>query len=158
MPLDLVENQMQKTNYFMGSQNFLHMDAHFENILTDGEQLYYSDFGLALSDKFTLSNIENHFAKDNADYDYASGSSNLMHTVLTSYLGKDDWRANLAKFANDELGTQIPMKVKELLSKHQDVAVKMDKFYKAIQRDKSTPFPSGNLKELLPQNTRGNHE
>jgi hypothetical protein len=154
----LVENQMQTTNYFMDSQNFLHMDAHFENILTDGEQLYYSDFGLALSDKFTLSSIENHFAKDNADYDYASGSSNLMHTVLTSYLGKNDWSANLAKFANDELGTQTPTKVKELLSRHHEVAVKMDEFYKAIQRDKSTPFPSGNLKELLPQNMRGNHE
>jgi len=154
----LVESQMQTTNYFMGSQNFLHMDAHFENILTDGKQLYYSDFGLALSDKFTLSNIENHFAKDNTDYDYASSSSNLMHTVLTSYLGKDDWSANLSKFTNDELGTQIPTKVKELLSRHHGVAVKMDEFYKAIQRDKSTPFPSGNLKELLHQNTRGNHE
>lgn len=149
---------MQTTNYFMASQNFLHMDAHFENILTDGEQLYYSDFGLALSDKFTLSNIENYFAKDNAYYDYASGSSNLMHTVLTSYLGKDDWNVNLAKFTNDELGTQIPAIVKGLLSRHHGVAVKMDAFYKAIQRDKSTHFPSGNLKELLPKNTRGNHE
>ena len=114
-------------------------------------------FGLALSDKFTLSNVENHFAKDNADYDYASGSSNLLHTVLTSYLGKDDWSANLLKFINNELGTQIPTKVKELLFRHHGVAVKMDEFYKAIQRDKSTPFPSGNLKELLPQNMRGNH-
>ncbi|MEC8460697.1 MAG: hypothetical protein VXY77_00625 [Pseudomonadota bacterium] len=52
--------------------------------ITDGEQLYCSDFGLAVSDKFTSSNIENHFAKDNADYDYASGSSHLLHTVLTS--------------------------------------------------------------------------
>ena len=154
----LVESQMQTTNYFMASQKFLHMDAHFENILTDGKQLYYSDFGLALSDKFTLSNIEHHFAKDNADYDYASGSSNLMHTVLTSYLGKDDWSVSLAKFTNDEFGTQIPTKVKELLSRHHGIAVKMDEFYKAIQRDKSTPLPSGNLKELLPQNTRGNHE
>jgi hypothetical protein len=34
----LVESQMQETNYFMGSQNFLHMDGHFENILTNGEQ------------------------------------------------------------------------------------------------------------------------
>jgi len=42
----LAEHQMQKTNSFMVSQNFLHMDAHFENILTDGKQLYYSDFGL----------------------------------------------------------------------------------------------------------------
>lgn len=154
----LVESQMQTTNYFMASQNFLHMDAHFENILTDGEQLYYSDFGLSLSDKFTLSNIENHFTKDNADYDYASGSSNLMHTVLSSYLGKEDWTDNLAKFTNDELGTQIPTKVKGLLSKHHEVAVKMDEFYEAIQRDKSTHFPSGNLKKLLPKNIRGNHE
>ena len=37
----------------------------------------------------------------------------VMHTVLTSYLGKDDWSVNLAKFTNDELGTQIPTKVKE---------------------------------------------
>jgi len=128
------------------------------HILTDGKQLYYSDFGLALSDKFTLSNIENHFAKDNTNYYYASGSSNLMHTVLTSYLGKDDWSANLAKFTNDELGTKIPTKVKELLSKHHGIAVKMDEFYKEIHRDKSAPLPSGNLKALLPQNMRGNHE
>ena len=58
--IKLVEHQIQETNDF---QNFLHMDAHFENILTDGKQLYYSDFGLALSDKFTLSNIEKHFRK-----------------------------------------------------------------------------------------------
>ena len=152
----LVESQMQTTHYFMGSQNFLHMDAHFENILTDGEQLYYSDFGLALSDNFMLSNIENNFAKNNADYDYASGSSNLLHTVLTSYLGKDDWSASLEKFTNDEFGTQIPTRVKGLLSRHHGAAVKMDEFHKAIQRDKSTPFPSGNLQELLPKNTRSN--
>ena len=94
----LVQHQMQKTNAFMGSQNFLHMDAHFENILTDGTQLYYSDFGLALSDKFTLSNIEKHFMEDNNLYDYASGPINLLHSVLTSYLGKDNWDAMLLSF------------------------------------------------------------
>lgn len=149
----LVENEMKKVNYFMSSHNFLHMDAHFENILTDGEQLYYSDFGLALSDKFTLSNFENQFAKNNTDYDYASGSSNLMHTVLTRYLGKDDWSANLAKFTKDEFGKKIPSGVKRLLSKHHGIAEKMDEFYKAIQRDKSTTFALEDLNDLLPKKT-----
>ena len=43
--VQFVEHHMHKTNAFMNSQKFLHMDAHFKNILTDGHQLYYSDFG-----------------------------------------------------------------------------------------------------------------
>ncbi|MBT6539178.1 MAG: hypothetical protein HOL58_06800 [Francisellaceae bacterium] len=147
----LVEHQIQETNDFMDSQNFLHMDAHFENILTDGKQLYYSDFGLALSDKFTLSNIEKHFIKDNANYDYASSAVNLMHTVLTSYLGKNNWDMILSKFTDPKFDINIPISVKRLLSKYHGVALKMHEFYKAIQRDKSTPFPSSELKELLPK-------
>ena len=147
----LVEKQMQKTNDFMGSQNFLHMDAHFENISTDGKQLYYSDFGLALSDKFTLSNIEKHFIKNNANYDYASGTVNLMHTVLTSYLGKDNWDTILSKFTDPKFDINIPIGVKRLLTKYHSVALKMHEFYKAIQSDKSTPFPSSELNALLPK-------
>ncbi len=149
--IKLVEHQIQETNDFMDSQNFLHMDAHFENILTDGKQLYYSDFGLALSDKFTLSNIEKHFIKDNANYDYASSTVNLMHTVLTSYFDKDNWDMILSKFTDPKFDINIPISVKRLLSKYHDVALKMHEFYKAIQRDKSTPFPSSELKELLPK-------
>jgi|AntRauTorcE11897_2_1112592.scaffolds.fasta_scaffold08978_3 thiamine kinase-like enzyme len=89
----------------MGSQNFLHMDAHFGNILTDGKQLYYSDFELSLYGKFTLSNIEGHFIKDNANCDYASGNINLIHIVLINYLGKNDWNTTLSKFTEWAVGS-----------------------------------------------------
>ena len=39
----------------------------------------------------------------------------------------------------------MPQAVKELLSKHTAVAKEMHKFYKEIQNDKSTPFPSHKL-------------
>ncbi len=41
--IKLIELQMQNTNNFMGSENFLHMDVHFENIITDSDNIYYSD-------------------------------------------------------------------------------------------------------------------
>jgi hypothetical protein len=63
------------------------MDAHFENILTDGGQLYYSDFGLALSQKFQLSSVEEDFFRDNVTYDRASGIVNLLHCLIT-YMNK----------------------------------------------------------------------
>ena len=148
----LVEHQMQKTNAFMGSQNFLHMDAHFENILTDGTQLYYSDFGLALSDKFTLSNIEKHFMEDNNLYDYASGPINLLHSVLTSYLGKDNWDAMLLSFTESNFDRNIPIGINKLLSKYCGLALKMDTFYSSIQKDKSYPYPSNDLIHLLHEN------
>ena len=38
----LVESQMQTTNYFMASQKFLHMDAHFENHMPIKKSLSFS--------------------------------------------------------------------------------------------------------------------
>ncbi len=37
---------------FMSSHGLIHFDAHFDNILTDGELVYFADFGLALSKGF----------------------------------------------------------------------------------------------------------
>ncbi|MFI7135214.1 hypothetical protein ACIBQ1_56840 [Nonomuraea sp. NPDC050153] len=33
----------------MNSRGLLHFDAHFENILTGGQRLYFADYGLAVS-------------------------------------------------------------------------------------------------------------
>lgn len=82
-------------------------------------------------------------------YDYASSTVNLMHTVLTSYLGKDNWDMILSKFIDPKFDINIPISVKKLLSKYHGVALKMHEFYKAIQSDKSTPFPSSELNALL---------
>ena len=38
----------------MRDRGLIHFDAHFDNILTDGHRLYFSDFGLAVSSRFEL--------------------------------------------------------------------------------------------------------
>jgi hypothetical protein len=147
--IKLIENQMQEINNFMRSQKFLHMDAHFKNILTDGKQLYYTDFGLALTDKFTLSNIEKKFIKDHKNYDDASCIVNFMHSVLSSYLGKKDWDSILSKFNDPNFEINIPISVKRLLSKYSNIALIMHKFFKAAQKDKSTLYPATELEKLI---------
>src|SRR3989338_11082768 len=61
-----------KTFDFMKAQGMVHFDAHLNNILTDGEHLYFSDLGLVSCDKFELSSEEEAFLRKHlASYDYA---------------------------------------------------------------------------------------
>jgi hypothetical protein len=48
-----VEKELAAGVAFMGSQDLLHFDAHFENLLADGHRVYFSDFGLAISKRLT---------------------------------------------------------------------------------------------------------
>lgn len=67
-----VEKELIQIVSFMQSNGFLHFDAHFQNILTDGHQLYFSDFGLAISKEFELSSDESAFFELHCDYDFAT--------------------------------------------------------------------------------------
>ena len=60
--LKFVEENLKTTNLFMQSKGFVHFDAHFKNILTDGRLIYVSDFGLALASQFDLSPEESLFS------------------------------------------------------------------------------------------------
>jgi hypothetical protein len=44
----MVERVLAAGTSFMNACGLLHFDAHFENVLTDGERLYFADFGLAM--------------------------------------------------------------------------------------------------------------
>ncbi len=167
----LVENQMQKINYFMGAQNFLHMDTHFENILTDGERLYYSDFGLALSQKFQLSSSEEDFFRENVSYDKASGIVNLLHCLIT-YMNKsqllqktkivqgirghgstfksdlNQFKEILGYYINKNISGPIAF-IDKVIQNYASVAIQMDEFYCSIQGDKSTKYPDESMQRLL---------
>lgn len=59
----------QQTLGFLQAQGILHMDAHFANLLTDGERVYVGDFGLALDRAFELSEAEQRFWEAHRNYD-----------------------------------------------------------------------------------------
>ncbi|WP_238584394.1 hypothetical protein [Legionella gratiana] len=134
---------------FMQKKGFLHMDAHFHNILADEDDIYLSDFGLALSKKFDLSITEHNFVKDHEYYDRCSYSVNVLHGVLTAYAGKEHWDKTLSDYLTNKFSIKLPDKINEILSINAPIAGKMHEFYKEIQKDKSIPYPSNHMKEML---------
>jgi hypothetical protein len=69
-----VDAQLADTTAFMREHGLAHFDAHFLNILTDGHALYFSDFGLALSDRFDLSDQERAFLREHRAVCSVTGS------------------------------------------------------------------------------------
>ena len=65
----MVEHNLYTVIPFINERGLLHFDAHFWNILTDGKQLYFSDFGLAISKQFNLSQEEIAFYNQHKHYD-----------------------------------------------------------------------------------------
>ena len=78
-------NDSRKTINFLRKQKIIHFDAHFRNILTDGDRIYLTDFGLALDKSFTLTSEEKFFFEQNAFYDYGEVLRNIGNIIYWSY-------------------------------------------------------------------------
>ncbi|HZP52972.1 hypothetical protein [Actinocrinis sp.] len=78
----LAERQLVAGAAFMRAQGFVHFDTHFGNVLTDGAQVYFADFGLATCDHFALSEAERRFLAEHRDFDLAYIATGLVaHAV-----------------------------------------------------------------------------
>ncbi|MGV2686124.1 hypothetical protein GNF82_17570, partial [Clostridium perfringens] len=65
----LLDSNLLSTVSFMSANGLLHFDVHFNNVLTDGHHVYNSDFGLATSSRFELSDSELEFFELNKTHD-----------------------------------------------------------------------------------------
>jgi hypothetical protein len=86
-PFSLFETQLSAGTTFLESHGFAHFDAHFANILTDGDLLYFADFGLATSERFDLSRAERRFLADHRDYDRAFAATALAGRLVERLRG-----------------------------------------------------------------------
>ncbi|MET8536950.1 protein kinase family protein [Streptomyces sp. NPDC005065] len=68
------DTELADTADFMRARGLV----HFDNILTDGRQLYFSDFGLALSDGFELTPQEADFLGRHWSYDRAQVAAQMV--------------------------------------------------------------------------------
>jgi len=144
-----VDEQLKATNKHMNAPGLMHFDAHFENILTDGKQLYLSDFGLALSSKFDLTQAETEFLKQHQSYDQACAAVNLLHCVITSLFGKEHFEIRLREYLTGELSKAPPV-INTIINRYAPIALLMDEFFQKLQKEsKSTPYPATQLEKLL---------
>ena len=144
-----VDTHLKAATKYINSHGLMHFDAHFKNILTDGERLYLSDFGLALSSKFDLSTAETEFLKHHQSYDQACAVVNLLHCIITSLFGKDEWEIRLSDYLAGKLGNVMPG-VEVVIKRYAPIALAMDKFFQQLQKEnKSTAYPAIQLEKLL---------
>ena len=148
----LVDETLGEITSFMKSRDFLHFDAHFRNILTDGRTLYFSDFGLATCTQFKLSKDEVDFFEGHRDYDRSLTVTNLANSLVTSLVGAQNRDSVLQKYAaGKEPGTVDPA-VALILTRYSAIAKVMNEFYRKFQTEtRMVRFPATELGRVCPK-------
>lgn len=159
---------------FLRMKGIIHFDAHFRNILTDGDQVYVTDFGLTLDKSFALTEEEEIFFERNNLYDYGEVLRNLGHLIRSPYhlCSQSDKHRIMKKYGIKdglrlyEVGAILLDNIQQI---HADGDLILDDFYVAsivkyraiiaLMQDffaemwenyqKDTPFPHAKLRLLL---------
>ncbi|WP_405147709.1 protein kinase family protein [Nocardia salmonicida] len=151
----MVERELTAGTAFMNSRGLLHLDAHFQNILTDGRRLYFADYGLALSSGFDLSPQEAAFFDQHQSYDRGFTATYLSNWLLTALYGlrredRETRAAMVRAIAEGKPPHGIPEGAAALLTRHAPVATAMSGFTRAFQQaSRSTPYPDEEIRRLL---------
>lgn len=132
-----VERQLFEIVAALASRELLHMDAHIENMRTDGERIYLTDFGLATSPRFALTANERAFVERNATHDADYAAMRLVNWLVTdvcamppsaamSYAARNDY---VARCAGGDIPHDVPPVVAGILARHAPAAARMNSFY-----------------------------
>ncbi|MGB3295859.1 MAG: hypothetical protein WBB01_22985, partial [Phormidesmis sp.] len=167
-------NDLLKTMAFLRTKGIIHLDAHFQNVLTDGEQSYLTDFGLVLDRSFDLVKDEEVFFEQNTFYDYGEILLNLGHLIVSFYdsCPENDRRDMMRQYGIKE--RSAPPEVRSILLnnieqiqvngtmrlnegyvdsmvKYRSIISLMHNFFSDMRTNprKDTPFPQTKLRALL---------
>ena len=136
---------------FLKSQGLLHLDAHFDNILTDGQQLFLTDYGLALASQFQLDAAERQFFKQHQNFDICTTLTSLVHAIVNRYDDRPDWRQVLQNLTDDNhsSASMVPPDVRAYLTSRLPLVMKIGDFYRQLLADLNTPYPAAELQRIL---------
>jgi hypothetical protein len=144
-----VERDLRAGTAFLRSRGLIHFDAHFRNLLTDGERLYFADFGLALHSDFDLTAEERQFFDRHRDYDRAYTAAFLPRWLVHHLLGVPWWEVPAFLRGNSAGG--LSPAAAGILARHRPVAVVFADFFEALEKvSKATPYPVEKLSALEP--------
>jgi hypothetical protein len=118
-------------------KDFLHFDAHFENILTDGSTIFLADFGLALAAGFDLSPDEAVFHEQHASVDSDYVRTYLTRWVLTNIykMDRDSGEDFLINMPQNPGCSDADELYGDLLQRNAPITLLMMGFYKVTQTE-----------------------
>lgn len=147
--ITMVEQELIATTSFMNERGLLHFDAHFSNIVTDGQHLYFADFGLALSSGFELSKAEREFFEQHLNYDRGYALTHFLYTLTATLFGKDHWEKILQEHGAGQRMETLTPSAASIFIRYAQIAVLMHGFDQQLKtKTKTTPYPSRELERL----------
>jgi hypothetical protein len=148
----VVERSLRTDVSFMNSNGLLHFDAHFRNILTDGRRLYFTDFGLATSPRFELSEAELNFLGRNMSHDGCYTVTQLVNWLVTALIGSADWTERnefIRRYAEGDEPADVPASAGAIIKRCAPIAVVMNEFYGKLHLEsRTTPYPVDDVQRV----------
>ncbi len=147
----MAEENLEAGISFMNSRGLLHFDVHFENILTDGQRLFFADYGLAISSRFDLSQEEAEFFGRHQTYDRCYSVTYLVNWLVTALYGYTghDREAQVRRYAQGERPTGIPKTAAAILARHSPLAAVMAGFFRKLQLEsRETLYPLEDISRI----------
>ncbi|MCK1794678.1 protein kinase family protein [Streptomyces sp. XM4193] len=141
----LVDEELRAGISFMNARGLLHLDAHFENILTDGRRLFFTDYGLALSSRFDLAEDEADFFDRHRTYDPHYAVTHLVNWLAVALYGysPEERRAFVDACAHGDTPRGVPASIAALLVRGAPVAAVMGDFFREFRQvSRTAPFPT----------------
>lgn len=149
----MVERELLAAVRCMGAHGMQHFDAHFRNILTDGQRLYLADLGLAGSVEFELAPDERTFLAQHRQHDRAYVVTQLVNALikLLAAPATVQQRAELLRrCVQGWAPPQAPAGVAAMLRRHAATALMMNEFYGALYGDsRLSVYPAEALRSTL---------
>jgi len=149
----LVQDQLIHAIRCMASNGVTHFDAHFGNVLTDGERLYVSDFGLAASTQYEVTTIEKRFLETTVHHDLAYAAAQLVNAIVAgsgTLQGPAARNASLRRYARGGAIPDIPKPLGDVIQRYAPVAVVMNDFYWRLHEGRpTTTYPAAAILTTL---------
>lgn len=150
--VSFVDEQLKTIVTFMNSHGMLHFDAHFKNILTDGTMLYFTDFGLALSTKFTLTRAETEFFNIHRNYDRLESLASFNECVIRNLFDTERLEIPFSEVLHEylegergEVAPSIAVKIKQ----YAPIALEFDELFEKLRNEtKLTPYPADKIDRM----------
>ncbi|MEV7344160.1 protein kinase family protein [Streptomyces sp. NPDC093544] len=150
-PYPWIEDALLRGTEFMSTRGLVHFDTHFDNLLTDGRQVYFADFGLASSRDFELSAEESAFLADHLVYDRSYAPNHLLrHHLPDGVRGTTEHGTFLRRWIEGHRPDSVPPGIAAILDRHAPHAIVLDDFHhRLLTQSKRTPFPAAEVQRAL---------
>lgn len=141
----MLDSNLLSTVSFMNANGLLHFDVHFNNVLTDGHRVYISDFGLATSSRFELSDSELEFFELNKTHDgcyVATQIVNWLVAALTGRMNRSERIEFIRRCAEGKEFLEVMDSAAEIIMRYAPIAVVINDFYtNLVSKNRNTLFP-----------------